>query len=108
MATIVASNGKTLSEYTWTNEAALTGSSPLTFSTNYNKDQGIGFTSVTINATGSGVVFSRYITTCQQTTELILTPDNEQQTAARKLIIGGRIYILIGDQLYNIQGQRIK
>lgn len=108
VATIVASNGKTLSEYTWTNEAALTGSSPLTFSTNYNKDQGIGFTSVTINATGSGVVFSRYITTCQQTTELILTPDNEQQTAARKLIIGGRIYILIGDQLYNIQGQRIK
>lgn len=64
---------------------------------------------VTMNGSTMEEVYSRYITTCQGTTELIITPANEQQqTAARKLIIGGRIYILIGDQLYNIQGQRIK
>lgn len=64
---------------------------------------------VTMNGSIMEEVYSRYITTCQGTTELIITPANEQQqTAARKLIIGGRIYILIGDQLYNIQGQRIK
>lgn len=105
IATIVATNGKTLTDYTWTNTEALTGRAPLEFSTNYNTNQGIGFARVTINATGSGATYSRYITSCQTPTEVELLP---AEVPARKILIGGKIYILLHDQLFNLQGQRVK
>lgn len=105
VATIVATNGKTLTDYTWTNNGAFTGRAPLVFSTNYNTNQGIGFTRVTINATGSGITYSRYITSCQGMTEIENLPAD---TSARKILVGGQIYILFGGQLFNLQGQRVK
>lgn len=50
--------------------------------------------------------YSRYITSCQGTTEI-----NEailSNTPAQKLLIGGKLYILIGEQLFTPQGQRIQ
>ena len=106
IATIEATGGKTLKDYTWNNTAVLSGFSTLTFSTNYGENQGIGFTKVVINATGAGAVYDRYITSCQTATEIINTSVDEQ--AAKKILIGGQMYILVGEQLFTITGQRIK
>ena len=104
IATIVAINGKTMTEYTWTNEAALSGRAPLTFSTNYNTNQGIGFTSVTINATGAGTSYSAYLTECETTAiEHPSTP-----TTYRKVLINGQLYIMHGEQIYTITGLRVQ
>ena len=105
VATIVATSGKTLTDYTWTNSDTFTGRAPLTFSTNYNANQGIGFTRVTINATGSGITYSRYITSCQGTTEIERLPVD---APARKMLVAGQIYILLNGQMYTITGQRVQ
>ena len=106
IATIVATNGKTLTDYTWTNTQPLSGTSPLTFSTNYGTNQGIGFTRVVINATGSGITYSQFITSCG-TTDIEKT--NQQPIAnSQKLLINNQLYIQVGDQLYTVTGQRIK
>lgn len=104
IATIVATNGKTLTDYTWTNTGSFTGRAPLVFSTNYNTSQGIGFTKVTINATGAGTSYSAYLTSCG-------TVDIENTTSKidnRKLLINQQLFIQVGDYLYNIQGQRVQ
>jgi hypothetical protein len=106
IATIVATNGKTLTDYTWTNTQPLSGTSPLTFSTNYNTNQGIGFTRVVINATGSGVTYSQFITSCGTTG---LEKTNQQPIAnSQKLLINGQLYIQVGDQIFTVTGQRIR
>ena len=106
LAQIEASKGSTMSDYTWTNTQTLSGKSPITFSTNYGAKKGIGFTSVTINATGAGETFSRYITTCQEASELIgeVKPD----VPARKVLIGGQMYILVDEALFTVTGQRVR
>lgn len=106
IATIVATNGKTLTDYTWTNTQPLSGLSPLTFSTNYNTNQGIGFSRVVINATGSGVSYSAYLTDCGTTA--IETANDQQPMTNRKLLIDGHLYILIDNQLYTITGLKFK
>jgi len=104
IATIVATNGKTLTDYTWTNTQPLSGTSPLTFSTNYNTNQGIGFTRVVINATGSGITYSAFLTSCG-TTGL----ENRQSTITnRKLMLNGHLYIQVDNQLYDIMGHRVQ
>ena len=104
IATIVATNGKTLTDYTWTNTQPLSGLSPLTFSTNYNSLQGIGFSRVTINATGSGMTYSAYLTDCGTT-----GIDNQQtEIRAQKVLIDGQIYLKINHQLYTITGLKFK
>ena len=106
ITTILATSGKTMTDYTWTNTASLSGTSALTFTCgNAEADKGIGFESVTINATGSGVAYSRYITSCQTTTEIEEAP---VKSGARKILVGGQIYLQIGDNLYNLTGQRMK
>ncbi len=107
LTTIEATAGSTMTEYTWNNTQTLTGFSPLTFTcSNAAANKGIGFSSVVINATGAGVAYERYITSCQtgDEVELILS-DN---APARKLLINGQIYIILNDQLFNLQGQRVK
>lgn len=104
IATIVATNGKTLTDYTWTCTQPLSGLSPLTFSTNYNSLQGIGFTRVVINATGSGVSYSAFLTDCGITG----LENRESRIENRKLLIGGHLYILIDNQLYTITGLKFK
>lgn len=106
IATIVATNGKTLSDYTWTNSQQLSGQASLTFSTNYNTNQGIGFTRVVINATGSGTTYSRYITSCQSSTELV--EHLESMSKMSKILIGGQIYIVREGIVYTLTGTRVR
>lgn len=61
---------------------------------------------VTRNDIGGGEMYSRYITSCQTGTEVELVPSDE--AAARKILVGGQIYIVLGDNLFNLQGQRVK
>jgi len=109
LVSIEATKGSTMTEYTWTNNLYIAGTSTLTFSTNYGANKGIGFSSVVINATGSGTVYTRYITSCQSTTEImIIDPMPEPDHIARKVIIGGQIYIVRDGQIFTMQGQRVK
>lgn len=109
LVSIEATAGSTMTEYTWTNNLYIAGTSTLTFSTNYGASKGIGFSRVVINATGSGTVYTRYITSCQSTTEIvIIDPMPEPDHKARKIIIGGQIYIVRDNQIYSVQGQRVK
>jgi len=59
---------------------------------------------VTMNGSVVEEVYGRYITTCQGTTEIVSMPDDKP---ARKVLIGGQIYIQKGDKLYNIQGIQV-
>lgn len=60
---------------------------------------------VTMNGVGETTVYSRYITSCQTTTELIEKPMDMR--SARKVLIGGQIYLQIADGLYNMMGQKV-
>ena len=104
IATIVATNGKTLTDYTWTNTQPLSGTSPLTFSTNYGANQGIGFSRVTINATGSGVTYSAFLTDCG-TTDI---ENVNRKSFNRKYIKNGRLFIQVGDRIYDSLGRIIE
>ena len=48
---------------------------------------------------------SRYITSCQTTTELTEQPMDMR--SARKVLIGGQIYLQVADGLYNMLGQKV-
>ena len=102
IATIVANSNK-LADYTWTNTGSLTGKAPLTFSTNYGSNQGIGFTRVVVNATGAGTTYSAYLTDCGLT-----AIENPKVSTARKRLINGHMYIQTAEGLFTIQGQRIQ
>ena len=107
LASIQATAGSTITEYTWNNNLYIAGTSTLTFAcSNGAANKGIGIQSVVINATGSGSSYSRYITSCQSTVEAELIPSDN--APARKLLINGQIYIILNDQLFNLQGQRVK
>ena len=107
LTSIQATGGSTITEYTWNNNLYIAGTSTLTFAcSNGAANKGIGIQSVVINATGSGSSYSRYITSCQTGTEVELVPSDE--AAARKILVGGQIYIILNDQLFNLQGQRVK
>ena len=103
IATIVATNGKTLTDYTWTNPTLLSGHSPLTFSTNYGANQGIGFTRVVIYATGSPITYSAFLTH-------IFTEGVEihpMEIRSQKILRDGQLLIRVNDVLYTITGQRV-
>ena len=104
IATIVATNGKVLTDYTWTNNGYLSGTSALTFSTAYEEDKGIGFTKVIINATGSGTTYSAYLTNCG--TQAI---ENQQsEVKIRKILRDGQLLMQVNDVLYTITGQKVQ
>ena len=100
IATITA-NSKTLTEYTWTNTSSLSGIAPITFSTNYETDKGIGISSATINATGVGTSYERYITSCDGTTVVMIQPAAPQ---AHKVLRDGQLIIIYQGREYNILG----
>ena len=70
-------------------------------STTSSSSNGPAFSVITIDATGAGISYSRFVTTCQNTTAL-----DETITAprARKVLIDGHLYILVGDKIYTITG----
>ena len=107
LTSIQATAGSTITEYTWNNNLYIAGTSTLTFAcSNAAANKGIGIQSVVINATGSGSSYSRYITSCQTGAEVELVPSDG--AAARKILVGGQIYVVLGDQMFNLQGQRVK
>ena len=106
LTTIEASKGSSMSEYSWMNNLYIAGESTLTFiCSNGAANKGIGVQSIIINGRGASVEYNRYITACQETTEVELVTS---PTSARKVLVGGQIYILHNEQLFNIQGQRVK
>lgn len=58
--------------------------------------------------TGSSAsaTYTRYITSCQGTMEV--DPVMEDKAATRKILVGGQLYIIHNNQLFTIQGQRVK
>lgn len=60
---------------------------------------------VTRNSTGEGTIYSRFITNCQTGTEVELRPIDEP---ARKILVGDRIYIQLGEALFTLTGQRVR
>ena len=107
LTTITAKSGKTMTEYSWTCTTQPTGVSALTFSCGNGKtDCGIGVQSITINATGASEVRSRFITSCQTTTELV--EEVEPDRAAKKILVNGEILIMVGEGVYTVTGQRVK
>ena len=107
LTSIQATAGSTITEYTWNNNLYIAGTSTLTFAcSNAASNKGIGIQSVVINATGSGSFYSRYITSCQSGDEVELV--SAEEVVARKILIGGQIYLQVGEQLFNLQGQRVK
>ena len=104
LTTMEATAGSTITEYTWNNNLYIAGVSALTFTSSYGSN-GVGVQSIVINAGGSSTTYSRYITSCQQTTEMEIV---ETEVPARKVLIGGQIYLIIGEQLFTITGQRVK
>lgn len=107
LTTIEATDG-TIREFTWNNNLYIAGTSTLTFTcSNGASNKGVGVKSIVINAGGAATTYSRYITSCQDPSELIDIV-LEADAPAKKVLVGGQIYILVGDQLFSIQGQRVK
>ena len=105
IADITTTTGTEVTSYSWTNTGALTGKSPLTFSTNYSSGKGIGLASAVIEATGTRVVIDRYLTECDATEDI----ENEHiSTRRRKIMRDGQLLILVDDQIYNILGQKLQ
>ncbi len=104
---IEVSEGSSFAEYEWTNTKSLSGKSRITFiCSNAGSGKGVGFSIVTINATGTGVAYNRYITSCQSTQEIdILSVD---ESASRKVLIDGRLYILWDKKIFNVQGVQVR
>ncbi len=105
LTSIKATKGSTLTEYEWNNNLYIAGNSALTFSSNYGSGKGIGIAAITIDATGSSVSYDRYITNCQGTGEVVVV---ETEAPAKKMLIGNQLYIVVGEQLFTIQGARVK
>jgi len=107
IATLQASNNS-MAEQKWTNTSSLTGTSTLRFeSSTSTSSNGPAFDLVTIYATGAGATYSRFITSCQTATELEMVPE-KKALPARKVLIGGHIFILVGDRLFTPAGQRVR
>ena len=97
----ISANKGTFSNNTWTGNAdevvfTIGGTSG---------NRRIAGVNVAYNGQGSAISYSRYITSCQTPTEIESVLDN---TVARKILIGGQIYILSGEHLYNILGQEVR
>ena len=105
LASLTATKGSTMTEYTWVNNLYIAGISTLTFSSNYGSGKGIGIQSIKIKAGSASEIYVRYITSCGGATEAIQT--SVTMPRATKIFRNGQLYIEIGNELYNITGQRL-
>ena len=67
----------------------------------------IATATVTLNGSGTVTTYSRFITSCQTATQLEMVPE-QKALPARKVLIGGHIFILVGDRLFTPAGQRVR
>ena len=102
---MTATNGSAMTEYIWVNNLYIAGISTLTFSSNYGSGKGIGIQSIKIKAGSASEIYVRYITSCGGATEAIQT--SVTMPRATKIFRNGQLYIEIGNELYNITGQRL-
>lgn len=101
IGSITTNNGSTMTEFTWTNTASLSGISPITFYSSYGSGKGIRISSATINATGASTTYDRYITSCDGTTDVMILP---AAPAAKKVLRDGQLIIIYNGHEYNILG----
>ena len=102
---IVTTTGATPTTYTWNNDKMLTGRAMIVFSTDYGSMQGIGLYYAQIEATGTRILYSDYLTSCSSTVDL----DEQQADSKRhKIMLNGQLYILTDHALYTVMGQKIK
>jgi hypothetical protein len=104
IGTLTASNNK-LNPYKWTNSGKLNGTTAIHFKADKSSTQGVGISVIEIDATGSTTVRSRFMTTCGTVPQNI--EQTESQPEIRKILINGQLYIISGDHIYNIIGQKI-
>ena len=62
---------------------------------------------ITMNGSGAQTVYSDYLTSCDGGMGVDEITDEPSPVKNRKMLINGHLYILSGDQLYTITGQRI-
>ena len=106
LVSLTATKGSALTEYAWMNNLYIAGISTLTFSSNYGSGKGIGIQSIIIKAGSVSEVYVRYITSCGGATEAV--HPSVSAPRATKLLRDGQIYILIGDQMFTITGQKAR
>ena len=106
LVSLTATKGSALTEYAWMNDLYIAGISTLTFSSNYGSGKGIGIQSIIIKAGSVSEVYVRYITSCGGTTEAV--HPSVSAPRATKLLRDGQIYILIGNQMFTITGQKAR
>ena len=109
----LSASNKTLNDYTWKPTTSLTGVGALRFSSNTNTTEfGPALSSITIETTGGGTgttttyTYSRYITSCQGTSDIDSVEVPTQ--VCNKIISNGQLLIEYKGVYYNILGQPIK
>ena len=109
----LSASSNSLKDYTWKPATSLTGVGALRFSSNTNTDQnGPALSSITIETTGGGTgttttySYSRYITSCQGTSDIDSVEVPTQ--VCNKIISNGQLLIEYKGVYYNILGQPIK
>ena len=109
----LSASNKTLNDYTWKPTTSLTGVGALRFSSNTNTTEfGPALSSITIETTGGGTGttttynYSRYITSCQGTSDIDSVEVPTQ--VCNKIISNGQLLIEYKGVYYNILGQPIK
>ena len=109
----LSASNKTLNDYTWKPTTSLTGVGALRFSSNTNTTEfGPALSSITIETTGGGTgttttySYSRYITSCQGTSDIDSVEVPTQ--VCNKIISNGQLLIEYKGVYYNILGQPIK
>ena len=106
LATMTATSGSTMTEYIWVNNLYIAGISALTFASDYGQNKGIGIQSITIKAGSASEIYVRYLTSCGEPTEAIQT--SVVTPCATKILRDGQLLIVIGDQIYNVMGQKVQ
>ena len=101
IGSITTDKGSTMTEFTWTSTASLSGIAPITFYSSYGANKGIRISSATINATGASTSYNRYITSCDGTTDVMILP---AAPAAKKVLRDGQLIIIYNGREYNILG----
>ena len=109
----LSASNKTLNDYTWKPTTSLTGVGALRFSSNTNTTEfGPALSSITIETTGGGTgttttySYSRYITSCQGTSDIDSVEVPTQ--VCNKIISNGQLLIEYNGVYYNTLGQPMK
>lgn len=99
---LTPSTGSMTNDNKWTGNA-----SSVTFTVGGTKGyKGIGAITVTYEDNTVLTVYSDYLTNCGTTTDF--SNNVVEMPTARKVLHDGQLYIQIGDQLFNLQGQCVK